>query len=145
MSLSYRLTDAFEVSAGLRFDHYEWDISHQKASDGKSTLYGLALVLGPVYYSRPFDMGPLKSARYFGSLSPGYSYMDCRLDFPVVEYDSAFGGELSVGLQSKGWSLELGYRHFKHDLKATKSGFAPGADVKDLDLSGFYIQAAYNP
>jgi hypothetical protein len=74
-------------------------------------------------------------------LDLGYTLLHDDLDYPVREFDPAFGVDVAVGVQRKNIDLRLGYRFFELDGGDFQEGVNSADD--SLNLSGVYMEIAY--
>ena len=146
IGMGYHFTDRFAIRADFRYDYYAWEIYKETLTlypAVDSTFYGFSLSISPVVYSRELRIGPTGQGRFMASVGIGYSWLESDFDFPVLEYEPAFGAELSLGCEWEKWGFELGYRLYEHDANSLKPGFKATSENDTLDLSGVYIQTSY--
>ncbi len=140
VQVDYWLTNRLALELMGRYERYKWDeVNSLSTKDSKINSY--TLIFGPVFYFG--NNNYTKKGFFFGQLGVGYRDLDMELDLPVIEYESAVGGELAFGYEIKGLSLRLGYSYFEHDAKR-QPGISTDNLNKKLDLSGGFFDVTYN-
>ena len=140
LRLGYAFTDNLALELGFRWDIYSGEMDRSGAG-GSGNPKGYTFLLGPVYTFGEYQcrvLGPLKPMAH---LNLGYTMLHDYPDYPVGEFDPAFGVDIAVGVQRQNIDLRLGYRYFELDGGDFQDGVNSADD--SLNLSGVYMEIAY--
>ena len=136
----YAFSDNLALELGFRWDIYSGEMDRSGAG-GSGSPKGYTFLLGPVYTFDEYQckvLGPLKPMVH---LDLGYTLLHDDPDYPVSDFDPAFGVDIAVGVQRKAVDLRLGYRYFELDGGDLQDG-TTNADGS-LNLSGVYMEVSY--
>ncbi|MCP4747359.1 MAG: porin family protein [Desulfobacteraceae bacterium] len=138
----YGLTENLSIEAGIRRDIYSGNIDTANA-DGAGSLNGYTFILGGVYRFNSFETKNFGSLRPLFALDIGYTMLDGDIDYPITEFDPAFGADLAIGLERNNISLRIGYRHYQLNRDTSLPGVNRSESADSLNLSGFFTELSY--
>lgn len=143
LRFSYYIKEDLAIETGLNYDPYKWELT-RSLSGKSSSVHGFTFVIGPKQYWENHLIPYFKDSRFFAQFGIGYKILDITLDSYVEDYDSALGGQISIGIERKKFDFRIGYNYFKHDVGNVSNNFVVNSSNDELDLSGLFFDITYS-
>ena len=141
--LDYRIVPQIALEADFAFNYYEWDLNNS-LSDHSSHFYGYTFTLGPAIYSKKQNFPWLGQGIFYSRIALGWQALDMDLDFPVQDYDPAFGAEFALGFQKEKLDFRCGIKCYRHDAGSLANDFTTDSHNDSLDLSGIFFDVTWH-
>ncbi len=141
--VGYGVNEWLELELAAVYDWYRWDVDNSLSAKS-SDFSAFTLTGGSLFYGPRRSYGWLGTGAFFAQGALAYRIPNADLDYPVSDYNPAFGAQLAVGYEWRALQFRLGYSHLRHRVGATE----PGADLSDdadpLDLSEVFVDLTWS-